>query len=589
MNRFRSWLSILLLTGSAVIGCCILGASLLCWYWEYETFTTFILEAVEKQDWRSYFEQSVFPATRYQQVRYLGLTLFLLWCGSFYWLWRNIAVVADKIYAVVNEIKSQIQQQVQQTTPQEKIVLGLLLLVFALRGLWQMHRYELQYDEAWTYNHFVSKGFLIAAISPNNNHIFYTLLACISDSLPLAAKYSLRLPVYLGGLLTCLLFYGFARNRWGTAWALVSLAWFAFSPSIVFYSMYARGYIFQILATVLAIWTTLKVMETKHKQGFYWLLWGLANGLGMYSVPTHAYVWLLLNIVLLLAKFQQAAFAWKTWCWTNVILGIVLMLCYLPLLVTNGADLLLGAAAQSSAGGEYWWNYQDKVSDWLLLGGGRHTPVYWFVCVLIAALMLLGWKSFKDKKRRNELLIAILFLSFPTVLNFTLGTQPPYRVWCFLVVSIAMCIPIIGAKLLPKQPSLVLGCLAISLSLFGFWRTEVHYFINWSKQLDKDAVVVSQRLLEQNIDECYFFSNYDKPLLECYHLRAGRRLKTAMIDAVSKNYAPFIDGRIYQAVLWDKEDRISTAAEQAWLKKHYPALIYENSRIQIYASALVKS
>ena len=589
MNRFRSWLSILLLTGSAIIGCCILGASLLCWYWEYETFTTFVLEAVEKQDWRSYFEQSVFPSTRYQQVRYFSFLLFLCWCGSFYWLWKHVAVVADKIYDFTTEIKSQIQQQVKQTTTKEKIALGLLLLVFALRGLWQMHRYELQYDEAWTYNHFVSKGLLISAISPNNNHIFYTLLACISDYLPLTAKYSLRLPVYLGGLLTCLLFYVFARSRWGIAWALVSLAWFAFSPSIVFYSMCARGYIFQILATVLAIWATLKVIEAKDKQRFYWCLWGFANGLGMYSVPTHAYVWLLLNVVLLMTKFQQAEFQWKTWWWTNISLVLVLVLCYLPLLLTNGMNLLLGAAVQSSVAGEYWWNYQDKVSDWLLLGGGRHTPVYWFWLLLIGALIVLGWKYFNDKKLRNELVIVILFLSFPTLLNFTLGTQPPYRVWCFLVVAIALCIPIIGTKLLLKPPKLALGCMAIGLSLFSFWRTEVHYFINWSKQLDKDAVVVSQRLLERNIDECYFFSNYDKPLLECYHLRAGHRLKTAMMDAVSKNYAPFVDGRIYQAVLWDKEDRVPTTAEQTWLKAHYPTLIYENSRIQIYASTLVKS
>ena len=54
-----------------------------------------------------------------------------------------------------------------------------------------------------------------------------------------------------------------------------------------------------------------------------------------------------------------------------------------------------------------------------------------------------------------------------------------------------------------------------------------------------------------------------------------------MIGADSKNYAPFVNARLYESVLWDKEDRVPTEAEKNWLEKHYPIIIYENKRIEI--------
>ena len=61
------------------------------------------------------------------------------------------------------------------------------------------------------------------------------------------------------------------------------------------------------------------------------------------------------------------------------------------------------------------------------------------------------------------------------------------------------------------------------------WRMEVHYAIRWSEIPDRDAVIISDVLMNKRIDECYFFSNYDKPLIEYYFLRKGKKLKTAMV------------------------------------------------------------
>jgi hypothetical protein len=36
---------------------------------------------------------------------------------------------------------------------------------------------------------------------------------------------------------------------------------------------------------------------------------------------------------------------------------------------------------------------------------------------------------------------------------------------------------------------------------------------------------------------------------------------------------------LYECVLWDKEDRVATQEEIAWLRANYKEVVYENERI----------
>ena len=109
----------------------------------------------------------------------------------------------------------------------------------------------------------------------------------------------------------------------------------------------------------------------------------------------------------------------------------------------------------------------------------------------------------------------------------------------------------------------------------------MHYAIRWSADLDHEAKKIASLLMTQEVKTFYTFSHYDKPLLECYYKYNKKHLVVKMFDPNSKDYAPFIEGAQYDAVLWDKEDREGTKEEQAWLQQHYPRIVYENTRIQI--------
>ena len=123
--------------------------------------------------------------------------------------------------------------------------------------------------------------------------------------------------------------------------------------------------------------------------------------------------------------------------------------------------------------------------------------------------------------------------------------------------------------------------LALPIAVVLLLRMEVHYAMQWSKQIDKKALFLAQLMLKNELDSCYSFSNYEKPLLEYYYLRAGKKLHLQMPYKDSHHYAPFEGGKIYTSVLWDKEDGQPTAAQTSWLNGHYPQIIYEDERIEL--------
>jgi len=557
----------------------LLGGIVICYAMDYASFADMVLAIADKEDWRTFFEQEIFPESRFDLLRLLLVVMALLWGGSAFWLIRHQRQIVTSVgwWCLMAWRKG--RRQLSFANKSELYLFFFILGLFLLRSLWNSYHYALQYDEAWTYNHFVSKGLLVSLISPNNNHILYTLFASLLDGWGLPVKYALRLPVLVGGLAVVTLFYLFVRQIMDWRWALLGMLLFAFSPAVMFYTLYARGYIFQLFFTVLGLWAVLALLESKPKGAFFWPLWGVTLVLGTYSVPTHLYVWLGFNVLLLIGVLGKKL-RWQSWLATNVGSLLVLMVLFFPLFMTSGMTTLWNAATGVTVHGESFWNYQNRVADWLLVGGGRGTPVYWAMGLLVLSIGFISRKA--TKTLRWLAYLCLIMVALPTVVGATLGTQTPYRAWCFITPFIVIGILLIISGWRPKiakQYVLVCGLVLGSLT---FWRSEVHYFVHWSEALDKEAHQIANKMMQAAISSCYFFSNYDKPLLICYYLEQEKVLETPMIFEGSKDYAPFVKGKIYEAVLWDKEDRQAQAGEWDWLQQHYPQLLYENERIAIY-------
>lgn len=578
MNNYNGTVKILLLSFWAIAGFCLLGSLLFVCAYSYSEMVTVLLEKAGKQGWEDYFGQKVLSREAYACLPYFIAAVFAVWLCCSYWLRRHIDALVAPFANWLLFLKQRILKHKTFASTTEQYAVYLLMMVFLLKGLFFMYRYELQYDEAWTYNHFVSRGLLVSMFSPNNNHILYSIFACITDLLPLDGKYSLRLPVLIGGWMALMVFYAMAKSIFGWPSALVAAVFFAFSPAVVQYSLYARGYIFQLLFTLLAGWSTLRLSENP-KQVNYWFCWVLAMVLGVYSVPTHLMTYAVFSLLLLIAIFAKGH-SFRYYLYANISVFATLFLLFLPFILTGGWQQM--TASVSVYGGDIFWAYQDKVSDWLLWGGGRGTSVYFIWLVLMfLAIPLLGIAWYSPTQKRSLLGIVVM-MALPSLLNLMTGLQPQFRIWCFLTPFIALLLAafcfFIASKI--KKTNFV-AWLSIPLAVCLIYRMEQHYAIRWSAQLDINARKIAHLMMQKQIDSCYVFANYDKPLLTYYYLRSAQKIQLFMPYQNSRHYAPFIRQPLFAAVLWDKEDAKPSAAQKAWFQQYYPVIIYQDKRIEL--------
>jgi uncharacterized membrane protein len=147
----------------------------------------------------------------------------------------------------------------------------------------------LRYDEATTYDNFVSKPLYVALANyaTPNNHLLNTLLAKLSVGLFGSEPWAIRLPALLAGIALVPATFAFARLFYGRVAALLAAALVAASSTLVEYSTNARGYTLVALATVVVLLASAHALERDSVGA--WALVAVVGALGLYAVPIMVY------------------------------------------------------------------------------------------------------------------------------------------------------------------------------------------------------------------------------------------------------------------------------------------------------------
>lgn len=565
----------------AIAGIGLLGWALFfCWGQSYADFTSTILELVNKLDWRDYFETAVLPPARFELARWLLIFLSLFYLLGLMMSYRKWPQAASSLAKISQALAQSFARGWQGLRPWQLASLLLLATLFLARTIWHIYYYALDYDEAWTYNHFTSKGMLISMISPNNNHIFYTILASWADWLPIPSKWAIRLPALLAGGLAFSLFFVFIRKTLGIAAALVSLSYFAFSSGMNFYSLLGRGYGWQLVFGLLMTGATYQLLMEKDQRRWK-LIYFLAFCLGIYSNPTFLYLGAGLMCLYFLKACKKRARLWS-FIKLHLLLASILIVLHLPLLLTNGLKVLLDATENTAgASSEAMLYYLHRVVDWIFWGRG--SLLFWAYLGILFLVLILRFMGSWNKSQKIIFSIAYLQLVLPFAYALISWTQPPYRIWVYLVVFVGMLLALFIKKVWGNQVQIIVPLLVL-ISGLSFYASETHYFLNWSANFDKEAKKMANLLLKnKKLDNCYSFARYDKPLLEFYFLDAERSFDCWMPFEASKDYRKF-DAEVYDALLLDVEDYQPTAEDWRLIEYYNYQLIYENERVKLYLS-----
>ncbi len=185
--------------------------------------------------------------------------------------------------------------------PRAVVAAGAAILIAAVAVRVAFLDVPMRYDEATTYNNFVSKPLYVALANyaTPNNHLLNTLLAKVSVALLGNEPWAIRLPALVAGIAIVPATFALTRVLYGRVAALLGAALVAASSTLVEYSTNARGYTLVALATVLAFLAAARALERDSLGA--WAVVAVAGALGLYAVPIMVYplggalVWILVS------------------------------------------------------------------------------------------------------------------------------------------------------------------------------------------------------------------------------------------------------------------------------------------------------
>jgi uncharacterized membrane protein len=282
----------------------------------------------------------------------------------------------------------------------------------------------LRYDEATTYNNFVSKPLYVALANyaTPNNHLLHTFLAKVSVGAFGNETWAIRLPALLAGIALVPATFALARVYYGRVAALLAAALVAASSTLVEYSTNARGYTLVALATVIVFLAGARALERDSIGA--WAIVAVAGALGLYAVPIMIYplggalLWMLASGVL--ASTPMRALLGRLGA-TALVAAVLTLVLYAPVYAASGVR---SVTANEFVEPRTWRALVD-----LFPGHVADTVGTWTRDLPLVASILLGAG-----------LIAGLLLS-PRISRFRVPVLVPVAAWSLVVLAAQRVVP----------------------------------------------------------------------------------------------------------------------------------------------------
>jgi Dolichyl-phosphate-mannose-protein mannosyltransferase len=333
----------------------------------------------------------------------------------------------------------------------------------------------MRYDEALTFNEFASRPvyYGLSFYPDPNNHLLNTLLMHLAFVGLGNQPWVLRLPAFLAGVLLVPATFPLARSFYGERAAALAAVLVAVSSYLVEYSTNARGYTLQSLCFVVLMWLVV-VAAQRHSRSAL-LAAALVGALGAYALPTMLYGVVIAALWLLLARrwpkvagleartvADQPDVRPRHLAASGLLLGLVVVLLYLPVLVISGADKIVSNRFVVAL------DRTEVVPE--LLRSLARTWAFWNRDIPwpLAALLVIGFGitvAFEVRSKRVPLgLLAPLVC---LVLVLAQRVAPFERVWLFLLplyftVAAAGLARFVDGRLLAAAFGVVLGYLTLT-------------------------------------------------------------------------------------------------------------------------------
>jgi hypothetical protein len=317
-------------------------------------------------------------------------------------------------------------------------ILGGLMLIALVMRLGNLDL-PLSHDEAYTYTAFASKsiGHIVSDYHLPNNHVFLSILIHITTRLLGDHLWAIRLPTIVAGALMVPATYWFAKRLYSRETAFLSAALVAIFPVLIKYSVYARGYTFICLITllILALGDYVRVKENR----FAWLLIVIFSALGFFTIPVMLfpfgalYIWLLVSFAIGdIRSYESKLVFLKYWVISGFSAAFITVVLYLPIIINN-SDRFFGNGFIAPLDWDIF-----PITTWTRL---RNTWIEWTdsIPLWIAILGVFGVFTalvLHKKFSKQKFPLQFAFVIWITALLIARRPDMLPRFWLFLAVPV---------------------------------------------------------------------------------------------------------------------------------------------------------
>jgi hypothetical protein len=315
---------------------------------------------------------------------------------------------------------------------------------------------------------------------------------------------------------------------------------FAAFPFATQFMIYAKGIsleLFFAISSFFCVVFFLKGLSPKK----YLLLYVLANGCGIYAMPTHVYWWILQWVFSVFYILVYRKKLLKSFLIGNMLVLLFGLFCYLPVIAGSGITFVTGAA----------WGPNDlpdlspDTGSFILLANLYFTGSgYGFGIALLMAIVVLAVSKKYGVAYFFLIAFGLALLILPLAIRLLQHIHIPERAVGFVGLAMPIIAFIVFSLGKDFLPDFLRAGLAIFLFASMLLVSHFHSFRFWSAKHDKNAIAISNLMMQHHVIRCYdnapgsgFYYYY--PALEFYYAQHKLNIELSLAAPNSLRHKVF--------------------------------------------------
>lgn len=525
---------LLLKSGFIVLVFSLAGLTISAIYFLFTTGYTDFIEWIrillgKDTNWLPFIQSKISPE-RYELIKKSILVFGIVCLTGLFLLFiyrKNIFLASGAvIYFIVESFKNDIAGLRALKKP-EAVIFILILIFCCIRSVWLAYTLPVTYDESWIYNYFTSKSFPESFLLPSNNHKLYTAITWWFDLLPGNKTFIVRIPVIIGGLLACSIFFSFIKKYFGISIALIGMAWFSSCIPVAKYMVTGKSYIFLLLIHMLMLRVYFEILRRDQSDFRRWLILTVIITLGYLTNPVFFFGHIFSTVFFIAVNIHQN----KYFTVRKIILFNLLSLPFLlPFYITDilsGSfyNLLRFAVTQKINHPNFFilcWNNNAQFQM------GFNNAGLLFLFTILCASILYFSGNCKHKTLLLYAIISVIWLPFyAAIVKDDTSVHKTMYITASVAIIMSFILQYLFFKIAVQKTYYTYLIIAFVLS-GNFYLYKHNTWVNWSLQLDSSAEKIGNILLQNNATHFYLSHYYYKPALEFYYKTNRRQAKIFM-------------------------------------------------------------